>query len=103
MIEVPIRREQDPDVLDVEPELRDVVDDLVGAVLIAAVDQDVSVRSGEEERRDVWCADEVETPGDVMRIGAGVPIFFHRFAPDGIDDEGDKDGECDQRGGARSP
>ncbi len=93
MIEQAIRREQDPDVLDVEPELGDVVDDLVGGVLIAAVDQDVSVRTGEQERRDVWCADEVETSGDVMRIGAGIPVAVDLGPPDGIDDQGDKHAE----------
>jgi hypothetical protein len=81
MIGVRVRVEEDPDVLDVEPELRDALDDQWRRSRIPAVDQDVTLRTGEEERRDVVCANVIEIAGDAEWFRRLLPALIARWFP----------------------
>jgi hypothetical protein len=78
------RVDQEFDVLDVEPELRDARDDHRRGGLIAAIEHDVPLGSGDEEGRDGVRADVVEIAGDAERFGGLLPFegaFSCHFMP----------------------
>jgi hypothetical protein len=70
---VSVRIEEDLHVTRTEAEGCNVLQDLRGGLLEAAVDQDVAVRRREQERRDVRRADVVEICRDPERLDRLVP------------------------------
>ena len=70
---VRLRVQEHFDVLDVEAELRDARHDHRRGAGIAAVEHDVALGPGDEERRDVVRADVVEIAGDAERFGRLLP------------------------------
>src|SRR5690349_23138178 len=68
VVGVRVRVEEDLHVLDAEAELRDAPDDERGGLRIAAVDQDVALRPGDQERCDAGRADVIEIAGNLERL-----------------------------------
>jgi len=85
VVEVRVRVEQHFDVSDVEPEFGDARHDHRGGPGIAAVDQDVALGPGEQERSDVVGTDVIEVPGDAERFGGLLSTVVAHFFP--FDDE----------------
>lgn len=73
MVEMGVTVEQDPDVADLEAELRDVGFDLRRGLDETAVDQNVPSGSRDQVGGDVRDADIVEISGDAERLDRLVP------------------------------
>ena len=81
-----LRVEQHLDVANVEAEPRDAVHDQRRRAGVAAVDQDVPFRAGQQECGDVAGADVIKVAGDAERIGGGLAALFGRVMPEGHQD-----------------
>src|SRR5437867_10605992 len=69
VIEMGVAGEHDLDVGGLEAQLRDVVLDDVVHLVHAGVDQDMSLRRGDQVRGDVRCTDVVDVAYDPERLG----------------------------------
>jgi hypothetical protein len=102
VVRVRVRVEQHPHVLDVEAELRDARDDQRRGLGIAAVDQHVAVRPGEQERRDAGGADVVEVPGDPERRVGDRAVARDRRVPLVDEEREERDDESEHEHPAAS-
>ena len=68
-------------IFDVEPQLRDAVDDHGRCARISPVNQDVAFRSSEQEGRGVVCTDVIDVASNTERFGRLLPAALPRGLP----------------------